>query len=422
MKTGYGFTEFETIEEFANYMKNLKVTRKITRLQVHHMYLPDYSCWAKDNALRRQYNTKYYHMHTNKWDDIAQQLSIFPNGHIVTGRSFNKTPIGIKGWNTNAVCVEIYGNFDKDVMTEAQKNAVLACYAIMANKFNINISSSNIKPHCWFTAGGAYIGDYNSSRSCKTCPGLKFFGSNKKSSMEKNFYPKIKAYDISKLQQGTAKEDVVEIVNFKVKVTVDSLNVRSGPGTSNSLIGSIKDKGIYNITKTNSAGTWGLVKELDGWICINTDYVTKVVPSETKEFMVKILADSLNIRTGPGTAYDSVGKLDKNDVYTIVEVNSQGTWGKLKSGAGWISLNKNYATKVEVAVPQPAETPSTKFIVKIKAKELNVRKGPSVDYDIVERVFAGDAFTITEKNGTWGKLLSGIGWINVSSTYCDIVE
>ena len=59
---------------------------------------------------------------------------------------------------------------------------------------------------------------------------------------------------------------------------------------------------------------------------------------------------------------------------------------------------------------------------KIKAKELNVRKGPSVDYVIVERVFQGDAYTIVEKDGSWGKLLSGIGWINISSEYVDIVE
>lgn len=165
-----------------------------------------------------------------------------------------------------------------------------------------------------------------------------------------------------------------------------------------------------------------MVKELDGWMSISSDYVTKVVPSETKSFMVKILVDDLNIRTGPGTAYQSVGSLNKNEVYTIVEVNSQGTWGKLKSGAGWISLNENYVAKVEVAVPQPTETPSTKFIVKIKVKELNVRKGPSIDYVIVERVFQGDAYTIVEKDGSWGKLLSGIGWINISSEYVDIVE
>ena len=424
MKKGYGFTEFETIQEFANYMNNLKVTRKITKLQVHHMYLPDYSCWAKDNALRRQYNTKSFHINNNKWDDIAQQLSIFPNGHIVTGRSFNKTPIGIKGWNTGAVCIEIYGNFDIDIMTEAQANSVIACYAILAHKFNISINSTNIKPHCWFTAGGAYIGDYNKRRSCKTCPGLKFFGGNSKFSMEKNFYPKIKAYDIKKLQQGTVKNDEVDIVNFKVKVIVDSLNVRTGPGTNYNKKISVSKGEIYNITKVNSAGTWGLAKELDGWMCITEEYVEKVQPVETKEFMIKVLADELNIRTGPGTQYQSVGVLKKNEAYTIVEVNSQGTWGKLKSGAGWISLNDKYVTKVEVMVPQPEKAPENKFIIKVKVKELNVRKGPGVDYDVVEKIFEGGAFTIVEKNedGTWGKLLSGIGWINISSKYVDIVK
>ena len=58
MKTGYGFTEFENLDEFKSWLKKQKVTRKVTRLQVHHMWMPDYSCWAKDNALRRQHNTK----------------------------------------------------------------------------------------------------------------------------------------------------------------------------------------------------------------------------------------------------------------------------------------------------------------------------------------------------------------------------
>ena len=113
MKTKNGFTEFENIKEFKTWLAKQKVTRKVNRLQVHHMWMPDYSCWGKDNALRRQKNTKYYHINTNHWGDIAQHFSVFPDGHIVTGRSLNKTPIGIKGWNTNAICVEIYGNFDK---------------------------------------------------------------------------------------------------------------------------------------------------------------------------------------------------------------------------------------------------------------------------------------------------------------------
>ena len=58
---------------------------------------------------------------------IAQHFTIFPNGKIVTGRSLaNTTAIGIRGWNYNKICIEIYGNFDhgQDVMTNEQKQAV----------------------------------------------------------------------------------------------------------------------------------------------------------------------------------------------------------------------------------------------------------------------------------------------------------
>ena len=47
----------------------------------------------------------------------------------------------------------------------------------------------------------------------------------------------------------------------------------------------------------------------------------------------------------------------------------------------------------------------------------------NVNYGL-EKIFEGGAFTIVEKNkeGTWGKLLSGIGWINISSDYVNIVK
>lgn len=59
-------------------------------------------------------------------------------------------------------------------------------------------------------------------------------------------------------------------------------------------------------------------------------------------FLVKVTADVLNVRKGASTNYPIVTTVKKGGVYTIVEVS--GTWGKLKSGAGWISLN--YTTRV----------------------------------------------------------------------------
>ena len=57
----------------------------------------------------------------------------------------------------------------------------------------------------------------------------------------------------------------------------------------------------------------------------------------SNKFKVKVNVDVLNIRRGVGTSGKIVGQIKDRGVYTMVE--KQGSWGKLKSGAGWISLN-----------------------------------------------------------------------------------
>lgn len=64
-------------------------------------------------------------------------------------------------------------------------------------------------------------------------------------------------------------------------------------------------------------------------------------------YLVQVKVTDLNIRKGPGTDYDRTGKFTGKGVFTIVEeANGAGAtkWGKLKSGAGWISLD--YATRI----------------------------------------------------------------------------
>lgn len=60
-------------------------------------------------------------------------------------------------------------------------------------------------------------------------------------------------------------------------------------------------------------------------------------------FLVKILVPALNIRKGPGTNYPIAGCIKSKGVFTITEVKDG--FGKLKSGAGWISLDPKYAQK-----------------------------------------------------------------------------
>ena len=269
-ETRYGFTKM-SVNEFKIWLQK-QGNYSYNGIQIHHTAAPSYANFYKadgshEDELVRQNNMKSFHVNSNGWDDIAQHFTIFPNGVVVTGRSLAKTTaIGIRGWNTNKICIEIYGNFDKgkDVMTEEQKQAVIAVYGELCKKFHITPSIATLRCHAWFTAGGSFLGDYIPGRSAKTCPGTNFMGfGNSKEAIQNNFIPLVKNY-------------------------------MYGNSTSNT---------------TNNT---------------------------TTSFTVRVTSDTLNIRKGPGVSYGISGEIGKGEVYTIVE--TQNGWGKLKSGAGWISL------------------------------------------------------------------------------------
>ena len=54
-------------------------------------------------------------------------------------------------------------------------------------------------------------------------------------------------------------------------------------------------------------------------------------------YTVKVTANCLNIRRGPGTNYGISSQIRDKGVYTIIE--TRGNWGRLKSGRGWICLD-----------------------------------------------------------------------------------
>ena len=120
---------------------------------------------------------------------------------------------------------------------------------------------------------------------------------------------------------------------------------------------------IYTIVEVKNK--WGRLKSGAGWIwlgnseyCVKYETATKVEtkvetevenkPAAKVPFEVKVEILNLNIRTGAGDGYARTGHTTGKGVFTIVEVKegsgSKAGWGKLKSGAGWISLD--YAKRV----------------------------------------------------------------------------
>lgn len=128
-------------------------------------------------------------------------------------------------------------------------------------------------------------------------------------------------------------------VNFKVGDEVKLISgatYTSGKSVPKWLIGhKLYVRKISNNNITVSTLKIGLVTGV-----VDKKYLVKF--SAFKSYKVKVVTDALNIRAGAGTNYKINGVITNRGVYTIVA--EQNGWGKLKSGAGWISLD--YVTKV----------------------------------------------------------------------------
>lgn len=68
--------------------------------------------------------------------------------------------------------------------------------------------------------------------------------------------------------------------------------------------------------------------------------------TKSTEFKVRIKSKTLCVRSDPGTNHKVVTKIKRGEVYTIVKTNETGTWGRLKSGVGWINIKPTYCERI----------------------------------------------------------------------------
>ena len=146
----------------------------------------------------------------------------------------------------------------------------------------------------------------------------------------------------AQLGSGTSGDTEAE---YPEKLTEGYYRVRKAWSDSKSQKGAYKI--LSNAKKCADANPGYSVFDNNGVNIYTPNTSTKAAPDVP--FTVKVSISDLNIRKGPGTDYAKTGKFTGKGVFTIVEVQSgQGAsagWGRLKSGAGWISLD--YAVKTE---------------------------------------------------------------------------
>lgn len=101
--------KFISIDEMISIMKKYKYRF----FHIHHTWKPTHKSFTGNNHIQLQTSMRNHHVNVNGWSDIGQHITLFPDGKILTGRDFGKSPASISNSNTGALMVEMLGNFDK---------------------------------------------------------------------------------------------------------------------------------------------------------------------------------------------------------------------------------------------------------------------------------------------------------------------
>ncbi len=140
----------------------------------------------------------------------------------------------------------------------------------------------------------------------------------------------------------------------KVINVSSSLNVRQGPSTNHTVIGSLSNG--QSVTILGKEGNWYKIEYGSSVGYVSADYiqVTGTAPvvetppavedHNTDSFKVVITASSLNVREGPGTNYGKLGALATGE--TVIVHETKDGWYRISYNGkdGWISAE--YAMKV----------------------------------------------------------------------------
>lgn len=194
-------------------------------------------------------------------------------------------------------------------------------------------------------------------------------------------------------------------------VKVADLNLRSEGSTNGTRLGNLTYGARVEIFE--KSGNWGRTK--DGWVCL--DYVYQDGTTGTKTASGYITGNQLNIRSGPGTGYATVGSYSKGDSVSILEQFTYNgtTWGC--TNQGWISMD--YVDTGDTA-DSDNDVDGTESGTVI-GNGLNIRNGAGADYPAVGTLNYGDRVTILEKktvgDTVWGKISQG--WISLDFVSID---
>lgn len=204
------------------------------------------------------------------------------------------------------------------------------------------------------------------------------------------FTVSLASMNLAPVGKGWRVDERIEAFAEETRVTTANLNLRTGPGTSYSII-LVIPKGA-TVTVTGYSGSWAQVTYSGRVGYVSTSYLASPAPSAE----VRYITSNLNLRTGPGTGYTVILVIPKGASVNVVSISSG--WAKVvySGRTGYVS-----ATYLSTSIPG-SSTGASQHTYTTTSK-LNLRSGPSTSYSVLIVIPQGTPINVLETANGWHK-------------------
>lgn len=134
-------------------------------------------------------------------------------------------------------------------------------------------------------------------------------------------------------------------------ITSTQVNVRAEPSTTGKVLGILPANVSVQIVGRDPGGNWWQIlyeagSDGKGWV--TAQYIRTATPPEVPVIgsaeagAIAVVIQQLNVRSGAGTAYNTLGILNANDVVRLTGKNRDGSWLQIEfasgvNGKGWVN-------------------------------------------------------------------------------------
>ncbi|MFS0787783.1 SH3 domain-containing protein [Shouchella sp. 1P09AA] len=195
--------------------------------------------------------------------------------------------------------------------------------------------------------------------------------------------------------------------------TTARLNVRTGPGTSHSIVTTLnKDQKVDLIAKS---GQWYKIKagNVEGYVSEQFLSIAKDSEDQIDEIDEDVIAEGkttarLNLRSQPNTSSSIRTTLSKGQTVQIVK--QEGNWYFVRVGfqTGWVSSEFVSTSSENVDNGNPSLGSAT------TTARLNLRSGAGTSHRVLTTLPIGQKLELLQKQGNWYQVKAGnqTGWVS----------